>query len=224
MREKELILEMLKQVADAIVNFWKYHCEVAVHDLTQLDRSLVYIAGDVTKRQPGSPITDLVVKALRRDGDRVQDLLSYRTVAKDGRVLRSSTFFFRGKNGKVIGALCVNLDTTEFMKAIQFVEMFIRTNDGVEQNQRETFAASVSETIESLVGQIVAEIGKQPSTMSKEEKVQFIKALEGRGVFLIKGAVDHAAAIMGVSKFTVYGYLQKIRAGQAARANSLANF
>jgi predicted transcriptional regulator YheO len=225
MGEKELILETLKQVADAIVNFWRTHCEVAVHDLTQLDKSLVYIAGDVTKRRTGSPITDLVVQALRKDGDRVHDVLNYRTVAKDGRVLKSSTFFFRGKNGKVIGALCINLDTTEFMNAIQFVETFIRTNneDGVGQNRRETFASSASETIESLVGQIVAETGKQPSTMSKRERVQFIKALEERGVFLIKGAVDHAAAIAGVSKFTVYGYLQKIRAGHVASADSRAH-
>ena len=215
MREKELILKTLKQVADAIVNFWGHRCEVAVHDLTQLDKSLVYIAGEVTKRQPGSPITDLVVRALRKHGDRVQDLLSYRTVSKDGRILKSSTFFFRGENGKVIGALCVNLDTTEFMNAIQFVETFIRTNDGTGPNHRETFASSVSETIQSLVGQIIAEIGKQPSTMSKEERVQFIKTLEGRGVFLIKGAVDQVAAITGVSKFTVYSYLQKIRANHA---------
>jgi len=31
MREKALILETLKQVADAIVNFWRCPCEAAVH-------------------------------------------------------------------------------------------------------------------------------------------------------------------------------------------------
>ena len=148
--EKEVILGMLKQVADSIVSFWGRHCEVAVHDLTRLDRSLVYIAGDVTKRKPGSPITDLVLKALRQDGDHVEDLPNYRTITSEGRVLKSSTFFFRGKRGKVIGALCINLDTTDFMNTIHFVETLVRTNDNKGGNHKETFASTVNETIGSL--------------------------------------------------------------------------
>jgi len=202
---------MLRQVADSIVSFWGRPCEVAVHDLTRLDKSLVYIAGEVTKRKPGSPITDLVLKALRRDGDHVEDLPSYRTITKDGRVLKSSTFFFRGKSGKVIGALCINLDTTDFMNAIHLVETFVRTVDHKGQNHRETFASTVNETIGSLVGQIVGEIGKQPSSMSTEERFQFVKTLEEKGAFLIKGAVDQVASVTGVSKYTIYSYLQRIR-------------
>lgn len=215
MGEKEVILGMLKQVADSIVSFWGRHCEVAVHDLTQLEKSLVHIAGDVTKRKPGSPITDLVVKALRRDGNRVEDLPNYRTITKDGRVLKSSTFFFRGKRGRVVGALCINLDTTDFMNTIHFVETFARTSDNKGQNHRETFASTVNETIGSLVEQIVGEIGKQPSSMSTEERFQFVKALEEKGAFLIKGAVDQVASITGVSKYTIYSYLQKIRTNRA---------
>lgn len=220
MGEKEFILGMLKRVADVIASFWGRHCEVAVHDLTRLETSLVYIAGDVTKRKPGSPITDLVLKALRRDGDRVEDLLNYRTMTKDGRVLKSSTFFFRGRRGKVIGALCVNLDTTDFMNTIRLIETFVRDNDDKGQNHRETFASTVNETIGSLIEQILGEIGKQPSSMSTEERFQFVRALEEKGAFLIKGAVDQVASITGVSKYTVYGYLQKIRTNRSIKRDT----
>jgi predicted transcriptional regulator YheO len=213
--EKKFILDMLKQVADAIVNFWGRQCEVAVHDLSRLEKSLVYIAGDVTKRRPGSPITDLVLKALRRDGDQVDDLPNYKTLTKDGRILKSSTFFFRGKKGTVIGALCINLDTTDFIHHIRFIETFVRTSDDKGQNHRETFATTVNETIGSLIEQRVAEIGRQPSSLSTEERVQFVKALEEKGAFLIKGAVDQVAAMTGVSKYTIYSYLQKIRTSRA---------
>jgi predicted transcriptional regulator YheO len=217
MEEKESLFEFLKKVADTFVSFWGRPCEAAVHDLTMLNKSLIYLSGDVTQRQLGSPITDLVVKALRREGDGVKDLLNYKTITKDGRVLKSSTFFFRGKKGKVIGALCVNLDTTEFMNTFRFIEALVRTSDDKVQNHGETFASSVNETIGSLVEQILAEGGKQPSTMSTEERFQFVKALEERGAFLIKGAVDQVAIITGVSKYTIYNYLQKIRANQAMR-------
>ena len=215
MGEKEFILDMLKQVADSIVNFWGRHCEVAVHDLTRLEKSLVYIAGDVTKRKPGSPITDLVLKALRRDGDNAEDLPNYRTITKDGRILKSSTFFFRGRRGKVIGALCINLDTTDFMNTIRFVETFVRPGDDKGQNHRETFATTVNETVGSLVEQIVGEIGKQPSSMATEERFQFVRTLEEKGTFLIKGAVEQVASVTGVSKYTIYSYLQKIRTNRA---------
>jgi predicted transcriptional regulator YheO len=213
--EKEFILGMLRQVADSMVSFWGRHCEVAVHDLTRLEKSLVYIAGDVTKRKPGSPIADLVLKVLRRDGDRVEDLPNYRTITKDGRILKSSTFFFRGKRGKVIGALCINLDTTDFMNTIHFVETFVRPGDDKGQNHRETFASTVNETVGSLVEQIVGEIGKQPSSMSTEERFQFVRTLEEKGGFLIKGAVEQVASITGVSKYTIYSYLQKIRTNRS---------
>jgi predicted transcriptional regulator YheO len=209
--EKEFILGMLRKVADSIVGFWGRHCEVAVHDLTRLEKSLVYIAGDVTKRKPGSPITDLVVKALRRDGDLVEDLPNYRTITRDGRVLKSSTFFFRGEKGKVIGALCINLDTTDFMNTVHFVETIVKTGEGKGGNHKETFASTVNETIGSLVEQIAGEMGRQPSSLSREGRFQFVRTLEEKGGFLIKGAVEQVAGITGVSKYTIYSYLQKIR-------------
>jgi predicted transcriptional regulator YheO len=210
--EKEFILGLLKQVADSFVSVVGRHCEVAVHDLTMLEKSLIYIAGNVTKRKPGSPITDLVLQRLRRDGDQVEDLLNYRTSAEDGRILKSSTFFFRGKKGNVICALCVNLDTTDFMNTIRFIESFVRVSDDQGHNHKETFANTVNETIGSLIEQIVGEIGKQPSSMSKEERFLFVRALEEKGGFLIKGAVDQVATITGVSRYTIYSYLHKIRA------------
>jgi len=39
-----------------------------------------------------------------------------------------------------------------------------------------------------------------------------VKALENKGAFQIKGAVDQVAILAGVSKYTVYNYLQKVRA------------
>ena len=80
------------------------------------------------------------------------------------------------------------------------------------QENHETFAATVGETIEALFEQAVSAVGKQPATMSTEEKTRLVKALENKGAFQIKGAVDQVAILAGVSKYTVYNYLQKVRA------------
>lgn len=50
--------------------------------------------------------------------------------------------------------------------------------------------------------------------MSTAERLDLLRALEENGVFRIKGSVDQVARRMGVSKYTVYGYLKKIRLEQ----------
>jgi len=49
--------------------------------------------------------------------------------------------------------------------------------------------------------------------MNREEKVLAIRFMEQKGMFLIKGVVDKVAARMGISKVTVYSYLDEIRDG-----------
>jgi len=217
MDEKEKIIAMLRPVADAFVAMIGRSCEVAIHDLTMLQSSLVYLAGNVTKRRLGAPITDLVVKSLKREGDDVKDILNYKTTTSDGRILKSSTLFFRNLQGKVTVALCLNLETTDFMNSIRFLESFARFDGQAAPNLDETFASSFTQTIDSLVEQALHEVGKEPSTMSTNERLHFVAMLEEKGTFLIKGAVSHVASLMGVSQFTVYNYLQKIRAGNALR-------
>jgi len=79
----------------------------------------------------------------------------------------------------------------------------------------ETFALSINDTIDALFEQAVSEIGKQPPTMSTDEKMRVVNALEREGTFKIKGAVNQVALKLGVSNYTVYNYLKKIRAAYA---------
>ena len=47
--------------------------------------------------------------------------------------------------------------------------------------------------------------------MEKEDKLQIVKRLDEKGVFLVKGAIDHVATILGVSRYTIYNYLDETR-------------
>ena len=59
------------------------------------------------------------------------------------------------------------------------------------------------------------EIGKQPATMTTEEKTALVEILERNGALQFKGAVEQIALLAGVSKYTIYNYLEKIHARQA---------
>lgn len=198
-------------MADAVVSLLGKNCEACVHDLTSLQASLVYIKGDVTHRKVGAPATDLLIKMLKQNSKNPQDLHNYKTTAADGRSMKSTTTFVRDSAGIPLAAFCINLDTTDFYNASQALMPFINTIENDQQPGNETFAQSAGDTVEALFFHAVEEIGKHPATMSVDEKTQLTRQLDESGTFLLKGAVEQVAQLLGVTKFTVYNYLKKIR-------------
>jgi predicted transcriptional regulator YheO len=211
MMEKESIFQNLQRIADAIVALFGKNCEACVHDLTSLQNSLIYIRGDVTHRKPGAPATDLLMKMLKQNSGKAEDMQNYKTTTADGRSLKSATTFIRDSTGRPIAAFCINLDTTDFYNAGQALLPFINIQENNHQTSTETFAHSASETVEALFFQAVEKIGKHPATMNVDEKTSLIGLLEENSTFLLKGAVEQVARMMGVTKFTVYNYLKKVR-------------
>ena len=211
MTEKESILNNLQKIADAIVSLLGKNCEACIHDLTLLENSLVYIQGDVTHRKIGAPATDLLMKMLQKNSRKAEDMHNYRTTTTDGRSLKSTTTFIRDKTGNPLAAFCINLDTTDFYNASQALLPFINILENNHQASTETFTHSAGETVEAIFFQAVEEIGKHPTTMNVDEKTQLTRQLEENGTFLLKGAVEQVAQMMGVTKFTVYNYLKKVR-------------
>ena len=198
-------------MADAVVSLLGRNCEACVHDLTSLQTSLVYIQGDVTQRQPGAPATDLLIKMLKKNSGKPKDMHNYKTTTADGRSLKSATTFVSDSTGRPIAAFCINLDTTDFYNASRALMPFINIQENDHPSSQETFAHSAGETVETLFFNAVEEIGKHPATMNVDEKTQLTCRLEENGTFLLKGAVEQVAHMMGVTKFTVYNYLKKVR-------------
>ncbi|RUM34816.1 MAG: transcriptional regulator [Desulfobulbus sp.] len=208
--EKKQIFSNLQNIADGIHALFGPNCEVVIHDLDDLQKSLVYMKGDVTGRKPGAPATDLLVKLLRQDPAPADHLHNYKSVTADGRCLKSATSIIRDSNGTPVAAFCVNLDTTAYFNAIQALMPFIHDLETGIYPSKENFADSPSETIKTLFVQAVEEIGVQPSAMSIEEKTRFIEKMKHSGVFQFKGAVEQVANLMDVTKCTVYNYLKKV--------------
>jgi predicted transcriptional regulator YheO len=208
-----ILFDTLRQMADGITATFGNNCEVAIHDLSNVTHSLVYITGNVTNRPLGSPVTDAVIKEIVNHGSAVKDRHCFKTITDDGREIKSTTLFIRNSQAEVIAAFCINFDVTDYLTAIQALEMFA----GIKQNKEskkisEKIAFSIDHTIETLFEEAVKAIGKRPATMSTEDKVNLVRILERKGVFQIKGVINQIALQLGVTNFTVYNYLKKIRA------------
>lgn len=66
--EKEkAILESYMLSADGLAEFWGENCEVIIHDLTQLDASVVKIVnGHLSGRQVGAPISEVTLNFVNK--------------------------------------------------------------------------------------------------------------------------------------------------------------
>ncbi len=208
---KEPFWENYIRIGNTMVGTLGSKCEVVIHDFKDVANSVIYVAGNVTNRAIGAPLTDLVLGIWHKHGDAAQDLPPYRSSTKDGKILRSSTTFIRNSEGKIKGALCINFDITDMLGFFSFIDELTFMPEPTHEQSPETYATSMSETVESCLENAIRQKGKVPLAMNRKERIELILHLEEQGAFLVKGAVELIAQRMSISKYTVYAYLKKAR-------------
>lgn len=73
----------------------------------------------------------------------------------------------------------------------------------------------ISSTLEDLIAAAERSIGRPVGDMSRSEKQDVVAFLSERGAFMIRKAVEDVAERLGVTRFTVYNYLERLP-GQSA--------
>ncbi|GGE27609.1 DNA-binding protein [Pullulanibacillus camelliae] len=207
--ENNLIFDHAIRTADMLVTMLGPRCEVAVHDFTNLEQSLIYVAGTITGRSVGGPITDLVLQELKKSPEKIADIPNYKTVSEKGHVMKSSTVFLRNREKQIIGALCINIDISLMIQIGAEINDFVTLDK--EDHNAENFFSSVQDVIETMVKQVLQTFNKAPTLLDMDEKIECVRILDTKGAFLIKGSTEYLASVLGVSKYTIYNYLQKIR-------------
>ena len=114
-RELHPNLQAALQLVEGIFQMLGSRYEVILHDLSHVESSIVALAGDVTHRKIGGPVTNYLLQLLQKYGDSAPNSINYRNVTTDGRILRSSTIFIRDENGHIVGSLCINQDLTDYI-------------------------------------------------------------------------------------------------------------
>ncbi len=189
--------------------------EVALHDLTDKNRSIVAIAnGYISGREIGAPLTNMALSVLKDESYEWQDYrLHYSGVSAAGNALRSSTMFIK-EDGKLIGMLCINFDDSRFQSFAQQVLSLCHPNQFVQALDQppEDGPAPRPETFRNSTEAVAQDaVAHELERLTSEERLQIIDALEKSGIFLLKGAVKDVAAGLGCSQASVYRYLSHIR-------------
>ena len=98
-------------------------------------------------------------------------------------------------------------DMTRFLR-----EMISHPSESCEERE---VVHCINDVLEELIQQSVALVGKPAALMNKEDKIRAIRFLNENGAFLVTRSGDKVAKHFGISKYTLYSYLDKSTGGQS---------
>jgi predicted transcriptional regulator YheO len=216
------VFELLEPVVTLLGGMIGENIEVVLHDLTVPDASVQAIAnGHVSGRNVGDPILsgprqDAGFRELYRDVEGTGRLSwsivdEYRTTNAAGRSLRSATLLFRDGDGVPVAALCLNADMTVFEMAHGWLEQILHKQAQPARIDAAPGAVGLEAMMQEIIDEAVKRFMKPPELMNKDEKMYAVEAMMQRGLFLIRNSVEQVAAALGVSRFTIYNYLEQIK-------------
>ena len=120
----------------------------------------------------------------------------------------------RKPDGSLDGALCINLDTEPVTSMIEFLKGYLPEQpSGLAGSSDQTAVPKIDEEdnvstmVSSLIDHILSDISDDST---REDRVEKIRFMENKGIFMMKGSVEQVAAKMGVNKVTIYSYLDEV--------------
>lgn len=204
------ILALYFRLAEMVADLIGPHCEVVIHSLESLDKSVVKIVnGHHTGRKEGSPITDMGLKMLRlflQTGE--VNSRSYFTRNNKGEMLKSTTCVLAGDNNKPVGLFCVNMNlSAPFPEIIRTLIPDMGTMLPINEN----FGANVSDVVEKTTETMIDQVFKDSSVNPKARNKAVVYQLFESGIFELKEATSIVSLKLGISKHAIYKYLREFK-------------
>lgn len=215
MTEARQILNGYIPFAKTIAKMFGSQCEVVIHDLTQPQSSVIFVINNhVTGRQIGQSFDHLVKQVLLSDEFTEDHLAGYDIETADHRTIKSSTTLIRDYQQQVIGALCINYDMNLMIQMKDMLDSLIPSNTPKQilserVPKQDTSIQNVEDIADQLIQQIIA--NSRHPYMKRHEKIELIRFMDEKGIFLMKGSVEKVAEQLGISKVTVYSYLDEVK-------------
>ena len=208
------VLKPYIPVAELLAATFGPDCEVVLHDLAAPERSVVYVANpSVTGRKIGDSFDQLVRQVILSRELREDYVANYYFTAKNGKRIRSSSLLIRGADGKLEGALCINLDTTRVQAQLDFLQSLLPQPPAGMVPEAPAEPEHISVMIENLMDGIVG--SAESAALTREQRIEKVRFMEEKGLFLMKGSIEKAAEKLGVNKVTIYSYLDEVRGKHA---------
>ncbi|NLJ60892.1 MAG: hypothetical protein GX338_08095 [Firmicutes bacterium] len=169
----------------------------------------------------GMPLGDMEESFIeRRIYEEIDYTINYRSLTFNHEKLRSATLFIKNKNNKLDGMITINTKVSDLLQVRGIIDRLINgdqpinpthsSKDAKPQQYYEIHSFSVIEVINSVIDESVTYYGVPPQRLTADEKLDIVRKLDDRGIFLVKGSIAEVAKKLSCSEATVYRYLQQI--------------
>lgn len=207
---REEAYHFLFKLAEGISKMFGKNCETVIHELRDDGEvwSIAIFNGHVSGRTAnttmgifGRPIGMEEFNLERMKEDNLNQLV----IHPSGKMIKSSTFFLSGEDYQF--ALGINYDITlmEQMKSMltDFTAISGDLFSSLSSGEGDLHLGNIFEACLDAVNVPVAK-------MKKEERKAMVRLLKERNFFNLQKSVPYAAERLGVSKYTVYKYINEI--------------
>ena len=181
---------------------------MVIHDVSSNhpDHSIVAIEnGYISGRRVGDGASRIVLDQLAQQDAQPQDHLCYLMRTPDGKILKCSSLYIRNSKGKVSAIFSINYDVSGLTMVQNELCALLDTRDK-DLTEPEKII-NVNSVLDELIEQSVTKVGKPVALMNKEDKVRAIQFLNQSGAFLVTKSGDKVAKYFGISKYTLYSYI-----------------
>lgn len=217
--DREIIEEYIP-IAEYIAEVCGPRYEVVLHDLTNFDHTIVYIANSITERKQGDSLLTMSLDVIldnRNTSHKNYVTNICRNNYINGRKFRMSDFYIRNQANEVIGLFSINVDITPFEHLEKLISEEISLQVVSDQSNQyhdnsDEKVIPLTEMMGKAFDRAMNELSfSDPKTLSPDEKIQLLTVLHNKNLFIMKGTVALVAKRMNVSASTVYRYLQMIK-------------
>lgn len=204
----------LTSFADSLGKLFGQNCEVDLFIMKDSNYELIYsVNNQVSSRKYRDRLNHYELEALNKvKVHNGYTIFSYTT--KEGRSIKAALSIIGSMSIEEYMIMVVSFDLTDLLLARNAFHSFCIIDEITEAKSEERsmgYCENINTLMEKLVTDVINEIGKPISYLSKEEKVKIVNTLDSKGVFLIKGSVEYVAEKLCVSRYTIYNYLEEIR-------------
>lgn len=200
------ILDAMIPVANAIAATIGDNCSVAIHDFSRPLHSVYHVVnGHLLGQHKGDSLGFAMSDLMERNGDSIVNYFGQ----YNGHSIKATKTLIRDEEGKIIGCFCINIVIDDFLSAKKTLERLCMTLPlSAFQEEEKEAADEISEVCRTIINNAYYEYTGNIPVLSKQDKINLTRELDKKGVFKIKGSVEQLANLIGVSKFTIYGYLR----------------
>ena len=205
--DKEEAYTFLYTLAEGIAIMFGKNCETVIHEMNgQHVKNLAIFNNHVTGRKAGSSLSIYGNDTAGYRGSRQNLELDYinQQVVVAGKQIKSTTVHMRGDGYHY--ALGINYDVTVMTQMRGILDNLT----DIEGDLMDRLNNSGKSAIDELFNSCLVAVNCPISSMRKPERLALVRLLWEKGAFRMRRSVPYVAGRMGVSKFTIYNYLNEL--------------